>query len=144
MPDVTLLRFLVATAQQDDDHVATHDEISAVACANVDTHLRNAIAYRLGITQVASGGPLKSACNGNASLEIAQAFMPIAELFGLLNHVGHVTQCIHLDTESANSACAIYYTAWPRHLPASMPPMVEPGSFREEHGATQDRIHGDC
>ena len=98
MFDIALLGFLVAAAQQDNDGVAPQREVGAVAGADVDSHFRDALANWFHITQIASGGAIKTARDCDARLQVAQAPVPDSELFRELDDVGPVINCILSDT----------------------------------------------
>src|SRR5690242_13481137 len=61
--DVAILRPLVATAEQDDDSVATPDEIDPVAGTVVDPHFQHAASYRFHVARIAK----REAANANGN-----------------------------------------------------------------------------
>jgi len=69
--DITLLGFLVAAAQQDNDGVAPQRKVGAVTGADVDSHFRDALANWFHITQIAGGGAIKTACDCDARFQVA-------------------------------------------------------------------------
>jgi hypothetical protein len=82
LPNVPVLRALVAAAEQDDDLRAALDVVEPLARPEGDPSLHHAFADRLHIAEQA-GLHAKDARNDDRpSLAVPQAIEPVVELFG--------------------------------------------------------------
>jgi hypothetical protein len=77
--DVSCLRTLVATAEEDHDGVSFSSEVDAIARSSVDAKLVNAFAHGAGITEVAQANPSDASPNLVAGCSIPKSSKPPRE-----------------------------------------------------------------
>jgi hypothetical protein len=74
--DVTALRTLVATGQQDDERAAAPDEIHPIARALVDPHFRDALADRFYVAGISNRQTPDACVDAHACPAVAKARQP--------------------------------------------------------------------
>jgi len=77
------LRFLVTAGEQNNEHSAALNVIDAIAGPIIDTHLRDAAAYRLHITRIAYLKAVNSCLDPALRPAVTKAGKPAREYLGL-------------------------------------------------------------
>ncbi len=77
--DVTILRALVPTAQQDYDLTTVATEVHPLARAKVDTKLIHTVPDRAGVPEVAESNPCNALTDSVAGRSITQPAKPLRE-----------------------------------------------------------------
>jgi len=85
------LRSLVSTAEQDDHHARTLDDIDPVARSVIDAYLADAVADMLDVAEIAEREPADPDIDARDGRPIAERRQPAAERFTLGNlvHAAH-------------------------------------------------------
>jgi hypothetical protein len=82
--DISCLRAFIATAQQNDDRVATPLKIHPVTGAIMDSKLTDTFPHGFGVSNEAEGQAIKAGSDSGANALIFEVHPPISKGLGLL------------------------------------------------------------